>query len=95
MKAYEILFQSGLSRVIYAKNEENARLNAQNADHIDYIIDVVQNLKNQKDFQTEYEPLLQSMSVLQAKQELKTKKSLFEQAQAEGLLPPGQSPLLR
>jgi len=92
MKAFEIIFKSGVSRTLYGKNEEDALAPIKDPDNIDAIIDVVENLKREKEFRSEHEGLLTSHAVLQGLQEGKAKKALYEDLKLHKLIPE-RSPL--
>ena len=92
MNGYEIIFKSGVTRIVYAKTIADTNVNP---DEVSYIINVADNLANEKEFRQANANLIRSISVLQEIQSLEIKKQAYEQAQEKGLIPkqPGSSGL--
>ena len=97
MRAWEVGFKSGLVQVYYGPTQEEALACVEDIDEVVSIVDVLRNIKCQKEFKQEHEPFLRSVHVLGEMQKAKAQKESFERLKSENLLPPqpGGSGLLQ
>lgn len=86
MKAFEVIFRSGVARILYGKTKDEALESLWEGAQVDCVTEIKVSLEREREFKQEHAPLFQASAVLQAMQELKTKEAMRNAAKSHGFI---------
>jgi len=88
MNGYEVTFKSGTSRVLYGETKDQALEPINAGAEIDCVIDIIANLRLEREFRHEHATLLKASTLLTSQQDLKVRVELQQWAESEGYIRP-------